>query len=45
LITVVRPLLERPMRADFRLSAEVVTPLLEEAGEATRGEGIDWLRR
>jgi hypothetical protein len=45
LITAVRPLLEGLMRADFRHSAEVVTAVLEEAGEATRGEGIDRLRR
>jgi hypothetical protein len=30
----VRPLLEALMRAEFRLSAVVVTTLLDEAGEA-----------
>ncbi|HEX9698325.1 MAG TPA: hypothetical protein VGD06_02605 [Acidobacteriota bacterium] len=35
-------ILERQMRADFRLSAEVVTAVLEEAGEAveTGGGGL-----
>lgn len=34
LIPAVRPLLEALMNADFRLSGEVVTTVLEDAGEA-----------
>lgn len=35
LIPAVRPLLEALMQADFRLSAQVVAAVLEEAGEAS----------